>query len=107
MAFILSLMAEEKKPLSQLVAELPKYAMLKTKYDVPRDKLPAALAAIQAKWPEARVNREDGLRLDGPDWWLHVRGSNTEPIIRVIAESPTAERTRELCDTAGEIVTSL
>jgi phosphomannomutase len=107
MAFILSLMAEEKKPFSQLVAELPKYAMLKTKYDVPRDKLPAALSAIQAKWPDARVNREDGLRLDGPDWWLHVRGSNTEPIIRVIAESPTAERTRELCDAAGAVVTGV
>jgi phosphomannomutase len=107
MAFILSLMAEERKPFSQLVAELPKYAMLKTKYDVARDKLPAALAALQAKWPDARVNREDGLRLDGPDWWLHVRGSNTEPIVRVIAETPTVERTRELCDAAGGVVTDV
>ena len=107
MALILSLLAEEQKPFSQLVAELPKYAMLKTKYDVARDKLPAALAALQARWPEARVNREDGLRLDGPDWWLHVRGSNTEPVVRVIAETPTPERTRELCEVAGQIVTTL
>jgi phosphomannomutase len=105
MAYILSLMAEERKPFSQLVAELPRYAMLKTKYEVPREKLPAALAALAARWPDARVNREDGLRLDGPDWWLHVRGSNTEPVVRVIAETPTEERTRELCDSAAAVVT--
>ncbi|HEY3787546.1 MAG TPA: phosphoglucosamine mutase, partial [Urbifossiella sp.] len=51
MALILSLMAEEKKPLSQLVAELPQYAMLKTKYGVPREKLAGAFAAIEAGWP--------------------------------------------------------
>jgi phosphomannomutase len=105
MAFILSLMAEEKKKFSELVAELPRYAMLKTKFELPRDKVAASFAALEKKWPGARVNREDGLRLDGPDWWLHVRGSNTEPVVRVIAEAPTEERARELCDLAGTIVT--
>jgi phosphomannomutase len=105
MAFILSLMAEERKPFSQLVAELPRYAMLKTKFDVPREKLSSAFAALEKQWPDARANREDGLRLDGPDWWLHIRGSNTEPVVRVIAETPTEERTKELCDVAGQIVT--
>jgi len=104
MAFVLSLMAEERKPLSQLVAELPRYAMLKAKYTVPREKLPAALAALESRFSQARANREDGLRLDGPDWWLHVRGSNTEPVVRVIAETPDAAQTRELCDTAAEII---
>lgn len=105
MAFILSLMAEEKKPFSQLVAELPKYAMLKTKFTVSREKLPDAIAALEARWPEAKINRDDGLRLDGPDWWLHVRGSNTEPVVRVIAETPHAERTEQLCREAGAVVT--
>jgi phosphomannomutase len=107
MAFILSLMAEERKPLSQLVLELPRYAMLKTKYEVPRDKLPAALAALEARWPEALADRTDGLRLDATDWWLHVRGSNTEPVVRVIAEAPTEDQTRELCDAAAEVVTGV
>jgi phosphomannomutase len=105
MAFILSAMAEEGKPFSQLVAELPRYAMLKTKFVVPREKLPAAFTALEARWSGARVNRIDGLRLDGPDWWLHVRGSNTEPVVRVIAEAPTAERADELCREAGAVVT--
>ena len=106
MAFILSLMAEERKPFSQLVAELPRYAMLKTKFEVPREKLAPAFAALEKQWPDARANREDGLRLDGPDWWLHVRGSNTEPVVRVIAEAPTEERAKELCELAGGIVTT-
>ncbi|MBM3979349.1 MAG: phosphoglucosamine mutase [Planctomycetes bacterium] len=104
MALILSLMAEERKPLSQLVAELPQYAMLKTKFTVPRERLASAFAALEAKWSGARADRTDGLRLDGPDWWLHVRGSNTEPVVRVIAEAPTPERAADLCRDAGAVV---
>jgi phosphomannomutase len=106
MAAILSLMAETRKTLSQLVAELPRYAMLKTKFEVPREMLAGAFEALEARWPEARVNRDDGLRLDGPDWWLHVRGSNTEPVVRVIAEAPTPEQAEQLCREAGAVVTS-
>ncbi len=104
MAFILSLMAETGRPFSELVAKLPRYAMLKTKFEVPRAKLAAAFDAIERRWPAARVNRDDGLRLDGPDWWLHVRGSNTEPVVRVIAEAPTAADAQRLCDEAGAVV---
>jgi phosphomannomutase len=107
MAFILSLMAEERKPISQIIAELPQFAMLKTKYTLPRSNLLPAFDALENSWPEARVNREDGLRLDGLDWWLHVRGSNTEPVIRVIAEAPTTEQVQELCEKAGSIVNSI
>lgn len=106
MALILSLMAEEGKPLSRLVAELPPYAMLKTKFTVSRDRLAGVLAALAAKWPDAAPDRQDGLRLDGPDWWLHVRPSNTEPVVRVIAEAPTADRAKALCDEAGALLTA-
>jgi len=104
MGLILNLMAEEKKSLSQLIAELPKYEMRKTKFTVAKSALPAALAAIEKNWPEANANKLDGLRLDGEDWWLHVRASNTEPIIRVIAEAPTAERVEALCAEAGALL---
>ncbi len=104
MALILGLMADEGRPLSELVAGLPSYAMLKTKFAVPRDRLAGVLATLEKTWPEASADKLDGLRLDGPDWWLHVRPSNTEPVVRVIAEAPTAERARELCDQAGRMV---
>jgi phosphomannomutase len=104
MAYILSLMAETGAAFSELVAGLPRYAMLKTKFEVPRAKLVAAFDAIERRWPDAWVNRDDGLRLDGLDWWLHVRGSNTEPVVRVIAEAPTDAAARQLCDEAGAVV---
>jgi phosphomannomutase len=101
MAMILTLMAETGQKLSELVASLPAYAMLKTKYTVPKDKLSAALNAIERHWPGSKVNRQDGLRLDWADRWVHVRPSNTEPVVRVIAESPTEAETRRLCDEAA------
>jgi phosphomannomutase len=104
MALILSLMADDGKPLSELVAGLPRYAMLKTKFTVPRDRLAGVLAKLEGKWPGAAADTLDGLRLDGPDWWLHVRPSNTEPVVRVIAEAPTPERAKELCDEAGALL---
>jgi phosphomannomutase len=103
MGMILNLMAETRQPLSALVAALPQYAMLKTKLEVSREHLPAALVALKDRWPEVAVNTLDGLRLDGPDWWLHVRGSNTEPVVRIIAESPTTSQTQQLCDQAAEV----
>jgi phosphomannomutase len=104
LALILSLMAEEGKPLSKLVAELPAYVMRKEKFAVPAERLAGALDAIRQKWPEAVVNALDGLRLDGPDWWLHVRPSNTEPVVRVIAEAPAVEQVEELVSGAGAVL---
>lgn len=104
MALVLSLMAEEGKSLGQLVAELPVYSMLKTKFTVERERLAETFRQLEAKWPTAARDSLDGLRLDGPDWWLHVRASNTEPIVRVIAEAPTADAAKQLCDEAGRIL---
>jgi phosphomannomutase len=104
MGMILSLMAETGKSLSQLAAELPAYTIVKDKYELPREKLPAAFAALRSRWPDATTDETDGLRLDWSDRWLHVRGSNTEPVVRVIAEAPTAVAARELCRAAGETV---
>ncbi len=103
MPMILSLMAETGQPLSELIAALPAYSMLKTKYTVPKEKLAAVLAAIEAKWPDAKVNKQDGLRLDWADRWIHVRASNTEPVVRIIAEAPTAAGAKELCDAAAAL----
>jgi phosphomannomutase len=101
MAMILNLMAETNRKLSELVGELPVYHIVKDKYTVARDRLPALFESLPGKWPEAKVNRLDGLRLDWPDRWVHVRPSNTEPIVRVIAEAPKAETAAELCREVG------
>jgi phosphomannomutase len=97
MGLILNLMAETGQSLSQLVAGLPSYTIVKDKYAVSRDRLPGLFTALEQRWPEARTNLLDGLRLDWADRWVHVRPSNTEPIVRVIAEAPGAEEAARLC----------
>lgn len=80
-------------PLESLVASLPQLVMRKTKVAVDaadrRSRLEDRLEAVAAAFPEAEASRLDGLRLDWPGGWLLVRASNTEPIIRIIAESGT------------------
>ena len=104
MGLILQLLAETGKPLSTIVNELPSYTIIKDKYTVSPDRLPSLYAELEKRWPEATPNRLDGLRLDWPDRWLHVRPSNTEPIIRVIAEAPKADDARELCAAVGKML---
>jgi phosphomannomutase len=105
MALVLNLMAETNRKLSELVAELPSYHIVKDKYTVAPDRLVTLYDALTARWPEARVNRGDGLRLDWPERrWVHVRPSNTEPIVRVIAEAPEADAARGLCREVGALL---
>lgn len=96
MALTLQLMAVTRKSISQLVAEIPRYVMIKQKFDCPRDRVARVLAAVRARYENVPVNDIDGLRLDFPDGWVHIRGSNTEPIVRIIAEAPTAQRAEGL-----------
>ncbi len=104
MGLILNLLTDTGKRLSELVAELPAYFITKEKYTVDRQRLPKLFAALTARWPEADGNRLDGLRLDWADRWVHVRPSNTEPIIRVIAEAPRQEDAERLCCEVGELL---
>ncbi len=101
---ILDRMAETGKKLSELAAELPAYAIVKEKYAAERDRLPGLFAALERRWPEAAADRQDGLRLDWPDRWVQVRPSNTEPVVRVIAEAPRAEGAAELCRAVAELL---
>lgn len=101
---ILNLLADTGKKLSQVVAELPAYTIVKDKYTVPRERLPQLFDALRQRWPQARPNTLDGLRLDWDDRWLHVRPSNTEPIVRAIAEAPSAEAAQQLCREVGELL---
>jgi phosphomannomutase len=106
MGFVLNLMAETGRKLSELVAELPVYHIVKDKYTIPHERLPALYESLTKRWPEAKVNRQDGLRLDWPNRWLHVRPSNTEPIIRVIAEAPSQSDAAQLCQAVGALLQS-
>ena len=95
-ALILELMAQEQKPLSQIINTLPKYSMLKEKISFAGN-LPDLYTKIQNLFPSTALNTLDGLRLDFPDRsWIHVRPSNTEPIVRIIAEAKTENEVTKL-----------
>jgi phosphomannomutase len=104
MALVLDLMAETGRTVSELVADLPVYHIQKDKIAVNRDRLPGLFATLERRWPEATANRADGLRLDWADRWVHVRPSNTEPIVRVIAEAPQAAEAERLCREVGGLL---
>lgn len=95
-ALVLQLLVEEGRPLSAIVASLPRYVIVKDKLPRPNASLDAVYAALQTAFPDAAADRQDGLRLAWPDRWVHVRPSGTEPIVRVIAEAPDEAGAREL-----------
>jgi phosphomannomutase len=101
---IMNLMADTGQPLSELAAALPAYVILKEKYAAERERLPGLFAALETRWPEAAVDRRDGLRLDWADRWVQVRPSNTEPVVRVIAEAPRADEAERLCRQVAELL---
>ncbi len=91
---ILEMMALEGKPISELVKDIPKYHMIKTKVPC-RDKL-KLLEGLRKEFPEA--NFTDGARIDYEDGWLLIRPSGTEPIVRIFAEAKTKKRAQELLE---------
>ncbi len=95
-ALLLQLMLEEARPLSEVIAERPRYVIVKDKLDRPDAPLDAVYVALRAAFPDAVADTQDGLRLDWPDRWVHLRPSGTEPIVRVIAEGPSEQDARTL-----------
>lgn len=117
MALVLWLMSPQgggrgrKRTLSELIAGLPSYAIEKRKVDLARrEDANPAIEKIAAAYKDQFVDRQDGAWVDfrtGPragKAWLHVRASNTEPIMRLIAEAPTAEQAQRLLDEASRII---
>lgn len=106
MALLLEAMAKRAAPIAQLADELPRYEIRKTKIPLAAEKVPAALEALIRRFPEAATDHRDGLRLDWPDRWLLVRASNTEPIVRAIAEAATGDEAERLCREAEQVLTA-
>jgi phosphomannomutase len=88
MAYVLALMADTGKTISQLVAEIPRYEIIKTKFECRREDANRAVEAIKKEFASEKVDTQDGIRIDWPNSWVHARPSNTEPIMRIIAEAP-------------------
>src|SRR3954470_685275 len=88
MAYVLQLMAGTGKTISQLVAGIPRYEIVKTKFECRREDANRAVEAVKKAFANEKVDTQDGIRIDWDRAWDHARPSNTEPIMRIIAEAP-------------------
>jgi phosphomannomutase len=86
MLAILSMMRERRSKLSRILAGYPKYAILKGQLPLVTQRIPALLAELRERYADGHANVADGLRIDWPGRWFHVRVSQTEPVVRVICE---------------------
>lgn len=96
LAVIVELMAKTGKKLSALAAEWPVYAIVKEKIPLKGIDPAAAIARLAEKFHGEETNRLDGLKIIRPNGWVHIRASNTEPIIRCYAEARTEAQAQAL-----------
>ncbi|MSR32647.1 MAG: phosphoglucosamine mutase [Gemmataceae bacterium] len=98
MALILELMAREKKSLGELAAQLEKFVIKKEKACLDTARIKGWYERVRGNFPDAKADTADGLRLSWPGKWVHLRPSNTEPIVRIIAESASEGESTQLCE---------
>ncbi len=96
MAFLLARMAATGKSVSELAAGLPRYYRKLGKAAYEHGRLGTLMQALEERFPDAATDRSDGLKLTWPGRWIHVRSSNTEPILRLAAEARSEEETEAL-----------
>ncbi|HEU4570290.1 MAG TPA: phosphoglucosamine mutase [Gemmatimonadales bacterium] len=96
-ALVLQYLLAERRAVSDCVAAAPRYFIVKAKAPRGPDLAPV-YAALRTRFPDAQADVADGLRLSWPDRWVHARPSGTEPIVRFIAEAPTAREAEGLVD---------
>jgi len=103
-AIFLTLLAKSGKKVSELKEKYPKYAIAKNKIVLTPDiDVDAILSAVKSKYSNENITDIDGVKIDFPDSWVHLRKSNTEPIIRIYSEAETMEK----ADCLGQAIINL
>lgn len=107
-ALFLTLLAKSGKTVSQLKATYPQYAIAKNKIQLtPEIDVDAILLAVKDKYKSERITDIDGVKIDFEDSWVHLRKSNTEPIIRIYAEAHTMAEADALAQSIKDVIASL
>jgi phosphomannomutase len=100
MALILSYMAESGETISELIRGLPKYYMIKDRISATAEEIEPGFKRLKKHFRKAKFDETDGLKIDLPEGWLHIRASNTEPIVRLLAEGRSTHFTRQMIQRA-------
>jgi phosphomannomutase len=104
MAFLLDRMARTRLPVSELHGRLPRYHRQLGQVAFEHGRLGPLMQALEDAFPDAMKDRSDGLKLTLPDGWIHVRASNTEPILRLAAEAKSEGRMQELYQAVAAVL---
>ena len=95
-SMILSLLSSSNKSISEEIKEIPKYIMIK---DMIRVDSKVDFDSLESVFDCNEINKLDGIKFIWPDKWIHIRKSNTEPIIRIFAEASTLKEVEDLINT--------
>ncbi|MDE6303790.1 MAG: phosphoglucosamine mutase [Paramuribaculum sp.] len=107
-ALFLTLLAKSGKKVSELKKTYPAYSIAKNKIELTPDiDVDAILVAVKDKFAGEKITDIDGVKIDFKDSWVHLRKSNTEPIIRIYSEASTMEEAEALADRIKEVIASL
>lgn len=107
-ALFLTLMARSGKKVTELKAGYPQYAIAKNKIQLTPDiNVDAILEAVKDKFSNEKITDIDGVKIDFADSWVHLRKSNTEPIIRIYSEAATMEQADALAEEIKKVISSL
>lgn len=107
-ALFLTLLAKSCKKVSELKATYPEYAIAKNKIQLTPDiDVDAILEAVKKRYASETITDIDGVKIDFPDSWVHLRKSNTEPIIRIYSEASTMEKADALAQDIKSVIASL
>ena len=107
-ALFLTLLAKSGKTVSELRAGYPAYEIYKTKIQLtPEIDVDAILSAVKEKYASEKITDIDGVKIDFPESWVHLRKSNTEPIIRIYSEAHTMEEAERLAASIKDVIASM
>ena len=107
-ALFLTLLAKSGKKVSELKKGYPPYEIAKTKVELTPDiDVDKILAAVKEKYSHEQITDIDGVKIDFADSWVHLRKSNTEPIIRIYAEAHTMEKAETLAADIRKVINEL
>jgi len=95
-ALVLHLLAESGKSVTELLESVARYYIVKEKIACASDRIAGVLRTVRQEFANFPLDTRDGVKVITPDGWLLVRGSNTEPIVRIVAEARSEERAREM-----------
>ena len=104
-SLFLSLMAHTDKRVSEIRRSFPEYCISKNRIDLtPDTNVDALLARVKEVFSNERIDTRDGVKIDFAEGWVHLRKSNTEPIIRVYSEAATMDKANALAQKVIDIV---